>query len=630
VKNLILIACNLPCGISSPEAMWEFLKQGRHARSDVPKSRWNVDSFYHSEPGRQGCLSMRGGYFIEGDIRLFDNSFFGINNLEASYMDPQQRKLLEVCFECFESAGVSQIVAGSNIGCYVGNFAMDYILMQSKDPESVHRYTSTGTGITILSNRISHTFDLRGPSVTLDTACSSSLYGLHFACSALRQGECDGAIVAAANLLQTPESQIFVARTGVLSDTSTCHSFSADADGYGRGDAVGALYLKRLSDAIRDNDPIRSIIRATAVNSDGKTPGITQPSITGQQEVIRKAYRSAGLDCAATDYVECHGTGTPVGDPIELKALSQVFLAESGRGADNEPLIIGSVKSNFGHSEAASGITSIIKTTLALENMAIPPTVGVGELTPNIPWDELNIEVARTLRAWPAAKNPSHIPTASISSFGYGGSNSHCILQRPFVGERLVEKDKRAYLIPLSASSSDSLIGRIHDLASFDLGNVAMSDLAFTLGQRRSELKWRSYFVARAAEISSETVSSALGPVTDATSFGSQDHRLTFVFTGQGAQWPEMGRALFLGYPVFRESILRSEGYLNELPQPPKWSLSNEMLAGSDESRIHSPEISQPVCTAIQIAYIDLLGSWDINPEFVVGHSSGKSFLQPS
>jgi acyl transferase domain-containing protein len=610
--------------------MWEFLKQGRAARSDVPESRWNVDSFYHSEPDRRGCLSMRGGYFINGDIRLFDNSFFGINNLEASYMDPQQRKLLEVCFECFENAGVSQSVAGSNIGCYVGNFAMDYVIMQSKDPESIHRYTSTGTGITILSNRISHAFDLRGPSVTLDTACSSSLYSLHFACNALRQGECDGAIVAAANLIQTPEPQMFISRAGVLSDTSTCHSFSADADGYGRGDAVGALYLKRLSDAIRDNDPIRSVILGTAVNSDGKTPGITQPSQAGQQEVIRKAYRSAGLDCAATDYVECHGTGTPVGDPIEVKALSQVFLSESGRRADREPLIIGSVKSNFGHSEAASGITSIIKTTLALENMAIPPTVGAGELTPNIPWAELNIEVARNLRPWPAAKSPSHVPTASISSFGYGGSNSHCILQRPSTAKRLVEKNERAYLMPLSAASSDSLAGRVSDLASFDLENVAISDLAYTLGQRRSELKWRSYFIASAATMSNETVSRALGVMTDHTSFGPQDHRLTFIFTGQGAQWPEMGKALFLEYAVFRESILRSEGYLNEFTQSPKWSLSEEMLKGHDSSRIHSPDISQPVCTAIQIALIDLLSSWDIEPKFVVGHSSGKCFLQPS
>ncbi|KUJ17704.1 polyketide synthase [Mollisia scopiformis] len=643
---IIGMACHLPGGISSTDAMWEFLKAGKDARSEIPKSRWDIDSFYHPTPGHQGSLSMRGGYFLDGDIRTFDNAFFGINNLEASYMDPQQRKLLEVCFECFESAGVGGELAGKNIGCYVGNFAMDYVLMQSKDPESVHRYTSTGTGITILSNRISHAFDLRGPSVTLDTACSSSLYGLHFACSALRQGECDGAIVAAANLIQTPEPQIFISRAGVLSDTSTCHSFSADADGYGRGDAVGALYLKRLSDAIRDNDPIRSIVLGTAVNSDGKTPGITQPSQVGQQEVIRKAYQSAGLDCAATDYVECHGTGTPVGDPIEVKALSQVFLSESGRSPESDPLIIGSVKSNFGHSEAASGITSIIKTTLALENLAIPPTVGVGELTPKIPWKELNVEVARTVLPWPVAKHEGHVPTASISSFGYGGSNSHCILQRPSAIKALtngvghtngvvetngevqtngvVEKRERAYLIPLSASTSDSLKGRISDLASFDTENIATSDLAYTLGQRRSELKWRSYFIGRTATLSNETVSKALDVITDHTSLKAQDNQLSFIFTGQGAQWPEMGKALFEVYPVFRESFQRCESYLSELAQAPTWSLRQELLAGPGLSRINDPEISQPVCTAIQIALIDLLSSWDIEPKFVVGHSSGE------
>ena len=253
---------------------------------------------------------MRGGYFLLQDIRRFDNAFFGINNLEATHMDPQQRNLLEVVFECFESAGVrTDVIAGTRVGCYVGDFVTDYTVMQAKDPGNIHRYSPTGGGRTLLSNRISHIFNLQGPSMTIDTACSSSLYCLHMACRAILQGDCDSAVVASANLIQTPEQQINVQAAGVLSKTSACHTFDADADGYGRGDAVGALYLKKISDAIRDNDSIRSIIRATSVNSNGQTQGITLPSASAQEAVITQAYNFAGVHAADTDYFECHGTG---------------------------------------------------------------------------------------------------------------------------------------------------------------------------------------------------------------------------------------------------------------------------------------------------------------------------------
>ncbi|KAF3933955.1 hypothetical protein ABW19_dt0207416 [Dactylella cylindrospora] len=319
---------------------------------------------------------MRGGYLLQEDIRAFENDFFGINNVEATYMDPQQRKLLEVVFECFESAGVPlEKLSGSNTGCYVGNFTIDYPIMQTRDIDGIHRYGMVGMGPTILSNRISHAFNLNGPSLVLDTACSSSMYALHVACSALETGDCDGAIVAAANLIQSIEQQYGVMKAGVLSKTSTCHTFDSSADGYGRADAIGALYLKRLSDAIRDGDPIRSVIRGTAVNANGKTQGITLPSAEHQEKVMRKAYAKAGLGLNDTTYVECHGTGTPVGDPIEVDAVSRVF-----KGTGARPLRIGSVKTSVGHSEAASALSSVIKVTMALENNYIPPTIGVANI----------------------------------------------------------------------------------------------------------------------------------------------------------------------------------------------------------------------------------------------------------
>ena len=263
----LIIACRLPGDASSPSKLWDLLIEGRSGHCDIPASRFNASGFYHPDTHRPGSINATGGYFINEDIRMFENSFFGINNLEAQSMDPQQRKLLEVVYECFESAGATlHELSGANVGCYVGNFTTDYQIMQFKDPEYLSRYSATGQGPTILANRINHVFDLKGPSLVLDTACSSSLYCLHTACAALDANECDAAIVASANLIQSPEIHLGAGKAGILSGTSTCHTFDASADGYGRAEGVGVLYVKRLSDAIRDNDPIRSIIRGTAVN----------------------------------------------------------------------------------------------------------------------------------------------------------------------------------------------------------------------------------------------------------------------------------------------------------------------------------------------------------------------------
>ena len=622
-----LSGCRLPGEISSDSALWDFLREGRSGQCEIPKSRFNIDAFHHSKPGRSGSLPMRGGYFLSEDVRLFENSFFGINNLEATYMDPQQRKLLEVCFEGLESAGVKlEDVAGANIGCYVGSFTIDFQTMQSKDIEDVHRYSATGAGTTILSNRISHVFDLRGPSVTLDTACSSSLYCLHFACRALAQGDCDAAIVAAANLIQTPEQHMSTASAGVLSNTSTCHTFAADADGYGRADGISALYMKRLSDAIRDNDPIRSIVRGTAINSNGRTPGITLPSSIGQETVMAKAYYEAGLSCDTTDYVECHGTGTPVGDLIEVEAVASFFKKASIGHSRIRPLLIGSVKSNMGHSEAASGITSVIKTTLALENREIPATIGIDQLNPKIPWDKHNVQVVCSLVPWPQTNQKSHTPRASINSFGYGGSNAHCILERAEIYKMLSKRHQmqheRAYLVPVSAASLKSLKRRIQDLASMDLSRINVSDLAYTFGERRSQFQRRGFLIAKQETVWKDIDESQFQTtVRDARDV---DLPYAFVFTGQGAQWPQMGKELFENYPVFRNSIVRLENYLSRLPLPPSWSLSSSICALTDSSDIHLPSVSQPACTAVQIALVDLLRDWQIIPSSVIGHSSGE------
>ncbi|TLD11638.1 hypothetical protein PspLS_11510 [Pyricularia sp. CBS 133598] len=650
---IIGMGCRLPGGASTPSKLWDLLEAGRSAQGRLPADRYNIDAFYHPNGDRPGSMNTSGGYFIQEDVRGFDNSMFGINHLEAMYMDPQQRKLLEVTFEAFEAAGLSlDAMSGANVGCYVGNFVTDFITMQLKDPEYTHRYTATGSGTTILANRISHVFNLKGPSFVIDTACSSSLYCLHAACSALWQRECDAAVVAGANLIQSPEQQLATMKAGVLSGTSTCHTFDASADGYGRADGIGVLLVKRLSDAIRDNDPIRSVIRSTAVNSNGKTNGITLPSADGQEAVIRKAYALAGLGYGDTDYVECHGTGTAVGDPIEVEALSRVFRRQPG----SQPLLIGSIKTNLGHSEAASGISSLLKVAMALECGRIPPTIGIGSLNPKIRLDEWNMRIVTENTDWPQSSNGTTngqqtrrvLRRAGVNSFGYGGANAHCILESPDTHVPLGYRERgaaarltnttdmarTALLLPVSSKSESSLEQKAADISSYvatktsNNTSLEAADLAYTLGVRRSHLSSRGFWItspdslSQNVVITSDTSSNKLHTRIPGRAYGK--HPLAFVFTGQGAQWAGMGRELMEEFPSFRRTVQMLDSTLQLLPHPPTWTLRGALLEPSESSSINLASRSQPVCTAVQLALVRLLRDWGIAPEFVVGHSSGE------
>ncbi|KAJ5635342.1 polyketide synthase-nonribosomal peptide synthetase [Penicillium longicatenatum] len=628
---IIGMGCRLPGGIKSPQDLWKLLTEQRSGQCDVPASRWNIDGFYHPNSNRPGSMNTKGGYFIQEDIRQFDNGFFGINNLEATFMDPQQRKLLEVCYECFESAGATlEDISAANIGCYVGNFTIDYITMQAKEADYFHRYNATGMGTTILSNRISHVFNLTGPSVVLDTACSSSLYAVHMACAAIDAGECDSAIAAGANLVQAPEQHLGTMKAGVLSGTSTCHTFDASADGYGRADGIGAVYLKKLSKALEDNDPIRGIIRGSAVNANGKTNGITLPSSDGQEAVIRKAYAKAGLEDKynETNYVECHGTGTAVGDPIELEAVSRVFKKRPIQA----PLQVGSVKTNLGHSEAASGFSSIFKVVMALEKGLIPPTIGVQNINPKIKTEEWGVKIITESTKWPVESLTLAKPTrrAGVNSFGYGGANSHAILEsvdnfvprRKGMSSEALSKVKSTFILPVSANSSSSLEAQLKNLSLLNLEGVNIVDLAYTLGARRSKLSSRAYALA-----GQETLGENLSP--DNFVFPTEGARyaklpFAFVFTGQGAQWAQMGKELIQEVPSFRKTLVELDNALQKLPHAPSWTLRQAILDPKDTSQINHVTRSQPVCTAIQIAYIQLLRKWGIECEAVIGHSSGE------
>ncbi|OJZ89749.1 hypothetical protein ASPFODRAFT_183092 [Aspergillus luchuensis CBS 106.47] len=622
---IIGIGCRLPGQASSPSKLWDLLINNATGYGPVPPSRYNAAAYYHPDADRPGSINSTGGYFIQEDIHAFENVFFGINNLEATSMDPQQRKLLEVTYEALENAGVPlEKVHGSNTGVYVGNFTNDYLNMQYKDPEYSSRYTATGTGLAVLANRITHCFDLRGPSHVVDTACSSSLYALHSACLALDVGDCDAAVVAAANLIQSPEQQMVAVKAGVLSPDAMCHTFDEKANGYARAEGVSAVYLKRLGDALSDGDPVRSVIRGTAVNGNGRTRGISQPSVEGQRAVIRAAYRRAGLDPRETDYVEAHGTGTKIGDPTEVEAISGVFQHRTGR-----PTLVGGVKPNLGHSEGASGLSGLIKTILAVENKIIPATVGVKVINPRIKCKEWNVDIVTANQAWPGSQNPR----ASVNSFGFGGSNSHAIVEawEPDLltngyGESPVEEDSdRPYFLPLSARSETSLRQMTSDLAEFvshSAHPVPINDLSYTLSCRRSKMGTRGFFIESQASLNKGLDMSNLNLKS---LVNEKPFQFGFVYTGQGTQWAGMAKELLSLSSVFREVISYLDSCLRALhpKDAPAWTLEG-ILRGEGNHDISAAEISQPLCTAVQIALTDMLKDWGVSPETVVGHSSGE------
>ncbi|KAI0552487.1 putative polyketide synthase [Xylaria curta] len=616
------MACRLPGNVHSPADLWTFLMDGKSGQGRVPSERFNIDGFYHADDSKAGVISANGGYFLNEDVRQFDNSFFGINNLEAAYMDPHQRKLLEVTYECFESAGLSMNdVSGSNIGVYVSNFTVDYTTMNYRDPDYLHRYSATGSGMAIIANRISHVFNLQGPSLVLNTACSSSLYCLNTAARALAAGDCDAAIVAGANLILSPEQHLGTMKSGVLSPTSTCHTFDESADGYGRAEGVNAVYLKRLSSALRDGDKIWGVIRATSVNSNGKTTGISQPSASLQEAVIRKAYSEARLSMADTDYIECHGTGTSVGDVVEIEALGRCFA-----GRTDHPLLIGSVKTNLGHSEAASGLTSLIKVLLAFQSR-IPPTIGIKSLNPKLPLESFNMKVVTSAEEWPRS-----LRRASINSFGYGGANSHTIVESldsylnrlPLSSHVRCRTKNQRIVLPVSANSQRSLEKRVAQISNLIQDEqVSPESLALSLTQPTLNFRHRQILIAEMGGNGEWRFNTSAA--STATVANGESLPFAFVFTGQGAQYAGMARELLLHNEAFLATIRELDQTLQMLPsnQRPTWTLEKALVDVND-SRINEVAYSQPLSTAIQIGLVDILRSWGVSPSAVVGHSSGE------
>ncbi|KAH7175533.1 hypothetical protein EDB81DRAFT_673808 [Dactylonectria macrodidyma] len=638
------IGLRFPGNATSPEELWKVLERGESQWSEFPKDRLNIDGYYHPGGDRQGSISFRGGHFIKSDYTSFDAPFFSVATEDAKAIDPQQRILLEASYEALENAGIrKEDIDGSDTAVYVGSFVKDYEQICLRDPDWQPQYAATGNGTAIMSNRISYFFNLHGPSMTIDTGCSGSLVSIHLAAQSLRSGESSLAIAAGAGMILTPNTIMPMTALNFLSPDGKCFTFDARANGYGRGEGIGVVILKRMSDAIRDNDTIRAVIRGSKVNQDGHTTGITLPSKEAQVANIRSVYKSTGLDFNQTAYVECHGTGTQAGDWRELKAISESL--GSSRSVDN-PIIVGSVKPNIGHLEGAAGVAGLIKGVLILEHAKIPPNINFQKGNPDIDFQEWKVKVPQNMLEWPL----SGLRRVSVNCFGFGGTNAHVILDEApgYMAERslkgnhnsvkiisphkshLLETPTTVPLLFLFSSHEKAGVQRVMEShvpylkSKQDDSAVStrfLRDYSYTLGARRSNLEWKHAIVAKSiGELLSEIELSSEHGFNRTTKVTQP--KICFLFSGQGAQFAQMGKNL-LSFSVFRRCLTSASQYMKDVLGSP-FDLLDEILKDPKESRISDPEISQPATTALQVALVTLFRSFSITPNVTIGHSSGE------
>ncbi|AKT40700.1 type I polyketide synthase [Chondromyces crocatus] len=621
------MGCRFPGGGTNPEAFWRALREGVDGIQRIPSERWRTDGGTDEPPE-----TLWGGFL--GAVDGFDPAFFGIAPREAESLDPQQRLLLEVTWEALENAGQApDRLVGSRTGVFVGIATTDYqrqVLTRAM-PE-LDAYALTGNLSSVAAGRISYVLGLQGPCASIDTACSSSLVAAHFACQSLRNRECELAIVGGANLLLSPVMMRLLAKTQGLSPDGRCKAFDASANGFVRGEGCGVVVLKRLSDALRDGDPIVALIRGSAVNQDGRSTGLTAPNVLSQQALLRQALENARVSPAQIGYVEAHGTGTALGDPIEFEALKEVLGAPR---VDGSTCTLGSVKTNIGHLEAAAGIAGLIKTVLALQHEVIPRHLHLRTLNPRISLDGTPFALPREERTWAAGSAPR---MAGVSSFGISGTNAHLVLEeapRPPANTdaHAAPSDdaaKRPLVLPLSARSPEALtaLARAHQQHLDGLGDDprALEDLVFTAGTRRTHHEHRLAVVGQ----DREAIGAALRAFTQGQAHpGTSSARLTsevrprvaFVFPGYGGQRVGMGRQLLAEEPVFAEAIAACDAALRAHVD---WSVTALLRGDPDAPALQRIDVVQPALFAIAIGLSALWRSWGVTPDAVVGHSVGE------
>ncbi|NER88733.1 type I polyketide synthase [Moorena sp. SIO3A2] len=623
---IIGIGCRFP-GAENPEAFWQLLCDGVDAITEIPKTRWDLDDLYDSDPDTPGKMNSRYGGFLP-QVDQFDPHFFGISPQEATAMDPQQRLLLEVAWEALEDAGqVRDHLAGSRTGVFVGISNNDYSYTHPEYSTQPQGYDLTGNALNIAAGRLSYLFDFKGPAIAIDTACSSSMVAVHLACQSLWTRESTLALAGGVNIILSPIGHIALSKLKALSPDGRCKAFDAKANGYVRSEGAGCIVLKPLSQALADNDPIYATIRGSAVNHDGRSKGLTVPDGSAQEELIAQALDNAGVAPSEISYIEAHGTGTPLGDPMEMIALASVLATDRQEG---NYCAVGAVKTNIGHLEAAAGIASLIKVALSLKHQQLPPSLHFEDPNPDIPFDTLPLRVQQTLSPWPEEFG---LAKAGVSSFGFAGTNAHVILEQAPESSQVPDQTrplKPPYLLPLSAHSPEavkSLAQAYQDwLATRDIDPTLLEDICYTASVRRTNHQHRLAVVVNSPEDAKERLQDLLQDPSDVDLAGGSEGNnhppnLVFVCSGQVPQWWGMGRELLQSEPVFRGAIEECDALIRSQAN---WSLLAELTADESESRLGETEIAQPAIFALQVALARLWRSWGIEPKAVVGHSLGE------
>nr|QKW94320.1 short-chain dehydrogenase/reductase SDR [Stigmatella aurantiaca] len=618
---IVGLSCRFP-GAEGPDAYWSLLHRGEPSITEVPTERWNIHTLYDADPDAPGKMSTRYGGFLD-QVDRFDAPFFGISPREAALMDPQQRLLLELSWEALENAGLSpDALYGSPSGVFVGVCTSDYCRMALQNVENVTAYLGTGNATSVAAGRLAYTFGFNGPCLSLDTACSSALVAVHYAGESLRRGECRVALAASVNLILAPEITAAFSKARMMAPDGRCKTFDELADGYVRSEGVAVLVLKTLSAAKADGDRILAVIRGSAINQDGASSGLTVPNGPMQAALVRRALARAGVKPGEVDYVETHGTGTALGDPIEVGALAEVF--GPGRPQD-QPLLLGSAKTIVGHTEIAAGMAGLFKVILALQHETVPGYPTLGALSSRIPWKDLPVAVPRQPVVWPRGKRAR---IAGVSSFGFSGTNAHLVIEEPPRPPPAAPDSQSAHLLCLSARTPEALAamaGRYaawleqHPDASLDAvtwttntGRARFSQRLAVVADGPSSLRDKLSAFARTRTASGKDVQLGVAP--------AMEGRLAFLFTGQGSQFAGMGRELHDLHPAFRATLVRCEELLAAHLDLPL----REILWGEHSGLLNQTKYTQPALFALEVAMANLWQSWGVRPSFVMGHSVGE------
>ncbi|NES41137.1 type I polyketide synthase, partial [Moorena sp. SIO2C4] len=628
---IIGMGCRFP-GAKNPEEFWELLCNGIDAITEVPASRWDNELFYDADISKPGKTNSRWGGFLE-QVDRFDPNFFGISPRETQTMDPQQRLLLELAWEALEDAGQPpEELAGTPTGVFMGVSSFDYYELIAQNPSNFSTYTGTGNLNCINANRLSYFFDFHGPSMAIDTACSSSLVAVHLACQSLWSGESSLALVGGVHMVTSPWMSVAYAQGGFMAADGRCKTFDAKADGYVRSEGAGLVILKPLSLALANRDRIYALVKGSAVNQDGYSNGLTAPNPLAQEAVLRAAYKNAGVSPGQVQYIEAHGTGTKLVDPMEMKALGAVLSV--GR-APGDYCAVGSAKTNIGHLEAPAGIAGLIKVALSLHYRQIPPSLNFTEPNPYIKFDEIPLRVQETLTPWPEKSMPAY---AGVSSFGFGGTNSHVVLAEVENKELLIgnTEEKRlerpVNLLTLSAKTEEALeqlvTGYEHHLKKHS--ELAIGDVCYTANVGRTHFKYRLAVVTKSTEQLQEQLKATAEReetpgVFKGQKIGRKRPKVAFLFTGQGSQYVNMGRQLYESQPTFRQGLDQCDEILRPyLEHSLLEVLYPQEAQNSSSSLLDQTAYTQPALFAIEYALAKLWFSWGIKPNVVMGHSVGE------